>query len=223
MYIIDITLLKRYYRVTLIYRANSADDGTMSTSGLDAGRQTVLDQLLMEAVGNKDLAHVQLYVEKGANVNMSVGTLYDNISRNSNSQSLNREAFLLHFLYSKGLRTDIADYLIAQGVDVDMRDAQGNTALMIAAKQGDIAGVKYFVSKGADPMAGNNRGEIVLEEARGLQAYYHSSRQQIIDTLVSAMPTVGNRPAQTQAEIIELPQAVNATPLQKRLNNRFKP
>ncbi len=196
----------------------------MSTSGLDAQRQAVLDQLLMEAVGEKDLLHAQLYVEKGANVNMSVSNLSENIARNGSGHGLNREAYLLHFLYSKGLRTDLADYLISQGLDVDKRDALGNTVLMLAAKQGDSAAVKYFVSKGADPMAGNNRGEIVLEEARGLLAYYHSARQDIIDTLVAAMPTVTERPAQTQqAEIIELPQAAGATPLQKRLNNRFKP
>lgn len=227
MYIIDITPPEGYYRGTLIYRVNSTDDGTgatMSTSGLDAERQGVLDQLLKEAVGNKDLLHVRLYVEKGANVNMSVGTLYENLSRNGNNAALNREAYLLHFLYSKGLNTDIADFIIGAGVDVDMRDAQGNTALMIAAKQGDSAGVKYFVSKGADPMASNHRGEIVLEEARSLQDYYHSARQQIIDTLVTAMPTVGAQAAQKPtAEIIELLQAAGATPLQKRLNNHFRP
>lgn len=193
-------------------------------SGLNTQQQNVLDQLLMEAVGNRDLDHVKLYVEKGANVNMNTGYQYHELQRNGNRVPLNRQAPLFHFMYAKGFHRGIADYLIEKGVDVDARDALGNTVLMLAAKQGDLDAVNYFVSKGADPMASNNAGEIVLEEARGLQAYYTNNRQPVIDALVAALPSVGG--VQQQAPRLpsaELPAPAPETALQKRLNNRFNP
>lgn len=197
-------------------------------SGLNTQQQNVLDQLLMEAVGKRDLEHVKLYVEKGANVNMNTGTQSQNIRRNGSAYELKREAPLFHYLYIRGFHFGIADYLLSQGVDIDTRDQQGNTVLMLAAKQGDHNTIKYLTERGADPLAANNRGEIVLEEARGLQDYYSSDRQQIIDTLVGAMPTVNSdiKGAQKPApkpQDAELPAPPPETPLQKRLNNRFNP
>ena len=41
------------------------------------------------------------------------------------------------------------------GLDVNMRDHEGHTALHLAASRGDNEMIKYLVSKGADPKAVN--------------------------------------------------------------------
>ena len=150
--------------------------------------QGILDKLLIEAVTNRDLPHIQSYVEKGANVNVSAGEVSRYLYRNGSNNHYSANAPLIHLMYAKGLKTDIADYLIAEGADVDSRDARGNTMLMLAAKVGDLAGAKYFVSKGADVFAKNYNGEIVLDVVRTLDAGNHQNRQQIIDVLVGALP-----------------------------------
>lgn len=150
--------------------------------------QAILDKLLIEAVANRDLAHIRSYVEKGANVNVSAGTVERYLRRNGADDYYSTTAPLIHLMYAKGLKTDIADFLIAEGADVDSKDARGNTMLMLAAKTGDTAAATYFVSKGADVFAKNYYGEIVLEAARNLNSAYHQSRQQLIDVLVGALP-----------------------------------
>lgn len=150
--------------------------------------QGILDKLLIEAVTNRDLPHIQAYVQKGANVNVSAGEVSRYLYRNGSNNHYSANAPLIHLMYAKGLKTDIADYLIAEGADVDSRDARGNTMLMLAAKVGDLAGAKYFVSKGADVFAKNYNGEIVLDVVRTLDAGNHQNRQQIIDVLVGALP-----------------------------------
>lgn len=150
--------------------------------------QGILDKLLIEAVTNRDLPHIQSYVEKGANVNVGAGEVSRYLYRNGGNNHYSTNAPLIHLMYAKGLKTDIADYLIAEGADVDSRDARGNTMLMLAAKAGDLAGAKYFVSKGADVFAKNYNGEIVLDVVRTLDSGHHQNRQQIIDVLVGALP-----------------------------------
>ena len=150
--------------------------------------QGILDKLLIEAVTNRDLAHIQSYVEKGANVNVGAGDVSRYLYRNGSNDHYSSNAPLIHLMYAKGLKTDIADYLIAEGADVDSRDARGNTMLMLAAKVGDLAATKYFVSKGADVFSKNYNGEIVLDVARNLNGGHHQNRQQMIDVLVAALP-----------------------------------
>lgn len=150
--------------------------------------QAILDKLLIEAVANRDLAHIRSYVEKGANVNVGAGDVGRYLRRNGSDDYYSSAAPVIHLMYAKGLKTDIADYLIAEGADIDSRDARGNTMLMLAAKTGDITAATYFVSKGADVFAKNYSGEIVLDVARNLNASYHQNRQQIIDVLVGALP-----------------------------------
>lgn len=152
--------------------------------------QAILDKLLIEAVKNRDLAHIRTYVEKGANVNgnVSSGDVSRYLRRNGSDDYYSASAPLIHLMYARGLKTDIADYLIAEGADIDSRDTYGNTMLMLAAKTGDITAAAYFVSKGADVFAKNHNGEIVLEVARNLNGSYHQNRQNFIDVLVGALP-----------------------------------
>lgn len=195
-------------------------DAPLNGSQLTREQQRVLDRLLLEAVENRDLAHVQLYVSKGADLNMSVSSVTTSYPRNGNTYSFSREAPLFHYLYAKGFPRDIAAFMTGQGVDVDTRDAQGNTVLMIAVKMGDAAAAAWLVASGADPLAVNNAREIVLDEARALSPYYHNDRQRLVDTLVNVLPDVSAKQAEPSMPQ-ETPQ--QQTPLQKRIHKGFNP
>jgi ankyrin repeat protein len=59
-----------------------------------------------------------------------------------------------------------AKYFIEElGVDVNMRDAEGFTALHLAAARGDNEMIKYLVGKGADVMAVNRAGQTTVDMA----------------------------------------------------------
>ena len=51
--------------------------------------------------------------------------------------------------------------------DVNLRDADGNTALHNAAARGDNEMIEYLVSKGADPKAVNRAGQTTVDMANG--------------------------------------------------------
>jgi hypothetical protein len=149
---------------------------------LSAKQQEVMNNLLLEAVGKADLQHIRAYVDKGADINMMAS-----ITETVRGYSRSGSSPLYHLLTGDRFNTAISDYFLEQGVDVDCRNFNGNTSLMLAVKNGSLSQAKYYVSKGADPLASNNAGEMVLEEARKLNSWDYSSRQDIIDTLIAAM------------------------------------
>ncbi|MEZ0225623.1 MAG: ankyrin repeat domain-containing protein [Alphaproteobacteria bacterium] len=166
---------------------------------LNAQQQKVMNDLLLEAVGNKDLSRMKTYVSKGANIQMS--TDITETTRVEGSTYTSRgSAPLYHCMLESHFTTQISDYFLEQGVSIDVKNFNGNTPLMLAVKNGDFPRVKYFLSKGADPMATNNRGDMVLEQARKTQTYYCSDRQGIIDALVQAIssPVEAKPPAASQ-------------------------
>jgi ankyrin repeat protein len=153
---------------------------------LNSQQREVMNNLLLEAVGNKDLGRMKIYVSKGANIGMATDAA-ETTRMNGNTCTSRGNAPLYHYMLESYFTTPISDYFFEQGVSVDVKNFNGNTPLMLAVKNGDLERVKYFLSKGADPMATNNRGEMVLEQARMTQAYYCGDRQSIIDTLVQAI------------------------------------
>lgn len=52
--------------------------------------------------------------------------------------------------------------MLAAGMEVDTRDAKGNTALMIVAYKGYKSAAEWLISKGADVNASNKAGQTVL-------------------------------------------------------------
>ena len=59
-------------------------------------------------------------------------------------------------------------YMVEElGLDVNMRDHEGNTALHHAASRGDNEMITYLVSKGADPKAVNREGQTTVDMANG--------------------------------------------------------
>ena len=74
---------------------------------------------------------------------------------------------------------DRARRLIAQGANVQARDADGWTALMLAAKEGHTEIAKLLLDKGADPDVRDRFGVTVLDCART------SGRPELIELLQS--------------------------------------
>ena len=70
------------------------------------------------------------------------------------------------------------------GIDLDRRDAEGNTPLYYACRQGyrDVAAL--LLERGADPSLANNRGETPLHAAA------RSGNREIIDRLMAPIPTL---------------------------------
>ena len=74
----------------------------------------------------------------------------------------NKGENLLHFVNGS---VEIADYLIANGLDLDQKDEKGNTPLHIATKNVFVELVQFFVKTGADPMIRNSEGNTCYEIA----------------------------------------------------------
>jgi ankyrin repeat protein len=70
--------------------------------------------------------------------------------------------------YSPGGMLAAVKYMVEElGMDVNVRDHEGNTALHHAASRGDNEMIKYLVSKGADPKAVNREGQTTVDMANG--------------------------------------------------------
>lgn len=153
---------------------------------LSSQQKTVMNNLLLEAVENKDLARIKTYVSKGASVQMTADVT-ETTRVNGSTYTSRGTAPLYHYMMESYFTTPVSDFFLEQGVSVDIKNFNGNTPLMLAVKNADLSRVKYFLSKGADPMAVNSRNEMVLDQARKIQSYYCSDRQNIIDALVQAI------------------------------------
>lgn len=173
---------------------------------LDSKQQSILDNLLLEAVQNKDLARAKTYVAKGANVHVAVDTT-QTIWRDGMTYRSSGTAPLYHHLYESCFSYEMSDFFLSQGVSVEVKNFNGNTPLMLAVKGSQASLVKYYLSKGANPLATNKAGEIVLEEARKLPSS-SSARQGIIDALVDALAAPPKpEPAQAPVPAPETPKA----------------
>jgi ankyrin repeat protein len=59
-------------------------------------------------------------------------------------------------------------YLVEEiGMDVNLRDHEGNTAVHHAAARGDTEMIEYLVSKGADVKTVNREGQTTVDMANG--------------------------------------------------------
>jgi len=75
---------------------------------------------------------------------------------------------------------EVMQLLIDKGAQVNAQDTQGYTALMIAAKVGQMAGVEFLLAKGASVNLKNNNGQTALKLARTV----HENKQIINANLV---------------------------------------
>jgi ankyrin repeat protein len=73
----------------------------------------------------------------------------------------------LHFGAAKNLGS-VVQLLLDVGVDVNLRDGQGDTPLHHASADGRVDMVKFLIMHGADVNAANDKGEMPLKIAQGL-------------------------------------------------------
>ncbi len=75
-----------------------------------------------------------------------------------------RVVALAHDLAREGRAAELLEF-VEHGLPVDVRDPDGNTALMLAAYRGHAATVRALLERGADPDALNSRGQSPLAGA----------------------------------------------------------
>lgn len=78
--------------------------------------------------------------------------------------SKNKES-VLHFIAKKENQSAIVTYFLSKGVEVNVADAEGNTALMYAATGRDVALVNLLLEKGAKVNEANAKGETAIFQA----------------------------------------------------------
>ena len=169
-------------------------------------QQQVMNDLLIEAVRGKDVTQAALYVQKGADAQVKVNMTEYISTPSGSSSSSSVEASLLHLTVSGGSMDEpMIDFLLKAGVDIDSKNSNGNTLLMLAVKTGNAYRAKYFLRKGADPLAVNAKGEMVLQQAQRLPAS-HEKRIEIINALLAK--TEDRQPTSTAAQIQDNKQEV---------------
>jgi ankyrin repeat protein len=83
---------------------------------------------------------------------------------NNNSGSVNKGKTALHITAERG-NLRIAQFLLANEVDVDVADAEGRTALHYAARGAHADIVALLLAEGADPEARDAEGRSPLHAA----------------------------------------------------------
>jgi len=78
-----------------------------------------------------------------------------------------------------------ADIILEATSNIDLKDSQGNTALMIAIQNQKPEAVEFLMKHGANPLEQNDAGTVPLEAARTLQTDYYNAN--IRDRIIKAM------------------------------------
>lgn len=105
------------------------------------------ESALALAAWRGQLAAVKWLLERGARINAP-----------------DRHWSALHYAVFAG-HAEVADYLIAQGADINARSTNGSTVLMMAVYEGHLELARKLIEKGADRSPKNDWGDGALEWA----------------------------------------------------------
>lgn len=120
-------------------------DTDLIRAAAESGAQT--QDLLARAISKKSLDMARLAVQFGADVKALVP------SGGSKFQPV------LHYAH-ENFQEDVFNFILAQGVPVDLKNPQGETVVQRAARGGDFERMRFYLSKGAD-LAGNAQEVLV--------------------------------------------------------------
>lgn len=128
--------------------------------------------------GNLEL--MRLFISRGADINRANGNGETPIvmaawrgnlavvkwllERGARINAPQRQWSALHYAVFSG-HTEVADYLIEQGADIDARSTNGSSVLMMAIYEGHQDLAKKLIEKGADRSPKNDWGDGALEWA----------------------------------------------------------
>lgn len=107
--------------------------------------------ILFKGIEKKDLPAMRWAVDNGADVQGRV--------RDGEVMQTALHVALANF------REDIIDYLVDNGVSVNVRNSAGETPLQLAARANDIKKTEYLLRKGGDPLLRSYNGLTPLDEA----------------------------------------------------------
>lgn len=172
-------------------------------------QQQVMNDLLIEAVRGKDVTQAKLYVQKGADVNQTLHVQEKIVSGSSVSYN-STSAPLIHMATGDNyFNEQMIDFLISAGAHIDAKSGTGNTPLMLAVKAGNAYRAKFYLNRGADPLATNQKGEMVLQEAQRLSNTVEK-RQEIINALLAKLedqnPAAPAQAMQANKQDVTVPQ-----------------
>jgi|GEM_PF-2013612 len=156
-------------------------------------QQDTLNNLLIEAVRNRDVAQAKLYVQKGADPNCSANGIFYSVRQSmASSTSQNVWGPVLHLAAtvgqnSGGFSADMTDFLLSAGARIDDKNDAGDTVLMIGIKTYSERMVNYWLSRGADTMVADKKGDIAITLASRIDRD-SNVRQNIINAVMAKMP-----------------------------------
>lgn len=156
-------------------------------------QQDTLNNLLIEAVRNRDVVQAKLYVQKGADPNCKANGIFYSVRQSmASSTSQNVWGPVLHLAAtvgqnSGGFSADMTDFLLSAGARIDDKNDAGDTVLMIGIKTYSERMVNYWLSRGADTMVADKKGDIAITLASRIDRD-SNVRQNIINAVMAKMP-----------------------------------
>lgn len=152
----------------------------MATS-LPGNQQSALDDLLKDAVRDKNLSRVEACISRGAALDCKV------FSQN----------YAGRFNYTRPLSVYAYEYydaaifetLAKAGLPLEAKDPEGRTALHRAVADANAAAVEKMLQLGANPLSEDNNRATILTTARPPSEISRNDKcEKIVDLLIAAMP-----------------------------------
>lgn len=186
-----------------------AGKGAAKQMAMSKQQQQVMNDLLIEAVQRRDVAQAKLYLQKGADVNLKLNVSEPTFIGNVTSYST-VSAPLIHLAAAdRYFQAEMVDLLLGAGADINAKSSTGNTPLMLAVQAANAGRVKFYLARGADPLATNQAGQMVLQEAQRLPQA-QEKRQEIINALLSKIDDQNSATSaqslQTNKQDVTVPQ-----------------
>ena len=184
-------------------------------ASLDDKQQYSLNALLYDAVIDKNLERVKLCLSRGAQAGRADMAAYFRARADDNEP--------LAHVALQNYHGEILNALAQAGLEIDAKNADGDTALSRAAHLQRLECVTNFLALGASPLAENDAGKTVLDVARENNGFSSQDRRNaIIDALLAAVPLPGEfngaakkSAAVTTAEAITVNKPIALTPHKK--------
>ncbi len=155
-------------------------------SELNNDQKKSLNGALLDAVVNKNLARVEMCLNKGATTDIRVSVPEGMHFVNGKSVP-NMRSYPLSYVAYRGFDPVIFELLVKNGMNVNAQDDKGQTVLMYAAQAGEADRIDLFLTFRADALLTDKEGETALSYALKLKID-NPLRDKIVDTLLTAIP-----------------------------------